>query len=368
MVAPGDPASTVRRALDSVAFACERRTGRFPRLPGVGLLSERAAAAGFTRRGPWSCGGAFRTMPTRDGWFGLSLARPADHELLPALTGSNGGHDPWEVVARWCAGMRADEAAERASLLGMAVCAVPEPANTAPRRGVVLTDGASREVAERPRVLDLTSLWAGPLCAHLLGLGGAVVTKVESARRPDGARLGSRSFFELLQRGHDSVVIDFEASAGRQRLRDLIEQSDVVLEASRPRAMRQLGILAEDYVSAGISWVSITARGRAHNRVGFGDDVAFGAGLHVVDGNEVLPCGDALADPLAGVVAAASAAEALLLPVARLIDVSMHDVAREAALRPTQPHRTERRGDQWWVETATGCHPVALPRVRRSPW
>lgn len=368
LVAPGDPASTVRRALDRIARASERRTGESPRLPGVGLLSERAAAAGFTRQGPWSCGGSFRTVPTSDGWFGLSLARPSDLELLPALTESDGGADPWEVVARWSAGVRSEDAADRAGLLGMAACAAPVAADPVPRPGVVCTDGASRCPVEAPRVLDLTSLWAGPLCAHLLSLGGARITKVESIRRPDGARSGPRSFFELLHHGHESVVLDFDTSAGRRRLRTLIEQSDLVLEASRPRALRQLGILAEDHVAAGISWVSISARGRTQNRVGFGDDVAVGAGLHIVHGDEVLPCADALADPLTGVVAAACAAEALLLPVAKLIDVSMHDVAREAALRPTEPHVTKRIGGRWWVETASGHHPVVRPSVRRASW
>lgn len=368
MVAPGDPASTVRRALVRIADACERRTGSSPRLPGVGLLSERAAAAGLTRRGSWSCGGAFRTVPTSDGWFGLSLARPSDLELLPALTESEAGADPWKAVARWSSGVRSEDAAERAALLGMAACAVPAVAGPRPRPGVVRTDGASRGAVEAPRVLDLTSLWAGPLCAHLLGLGGARVTKVESTRRPDGARSGSRSFFDLLHHDHDSVVLDFDSSVGRQQLHDLIQQSDLVLEASRPRALRQLGVVAEDYVAAGISWLSVTARGRRHNLVGFGDDVAVGAGLHIIDGDDVLTCADALADPLAGVVAAASAAEALLLPTAQLIDVSMHDIAREAALRPVEPHCTERRGDQWWVETASGRHPVVRPRARRSAW
>lgn len=367
MVAPGDPASTVRRALDRVAAACEQRTGQSPHLPDVGLLSERAAAAGLTRQGPWSCGGAFRTVPAKDGWFGLSLARPSDRELLPALTESHEGANPWDVVARWSAGLRSEDAVERAALLGMAACAVPGRADPTPRPAVVRTRGASRDPVEAPRVLDLTSLWAGPLCAHLLGLGGARITKVESARRPDGARFGPRPFFELLHHGHDSVVLDFDDSVDRRRLHDLIEQSDLVLEASRPRALRHLGINAEDYVAAGVSWLCLTARGRADDRVGFGDDVAVGAGLHIVHGDDVLPSADALADPLAGVVAAASAAEALLLPHAQLIDVSMHDVAREAALPPTEPHRTEWRGDQWWVETASGRYPVVGPRMR-SPW
>jgi hypothetical protein len=45
--------------------------------------------------------------------------------------------------------------------------------------------------------------------------------------------------------------------------------------------------------------------------VGFGDDVAASAGLVVADGGDLLPVGDALADPLAGTAAAVAAMGAL---------------------------------------------------------
>ncbi|GAB2869516.1 CoA transferase [Nocardioides pacificus] len=49
---------------------------------------------------------------------------------------------------------------------------------------------------------------AGPLCAHLLGLDGARVVKVESTTRPDGARRGPAAFFELLHAGHAQLTLD----------------------------------------------------------------------------------------------------------------------------------------------------------------
>jgi hypothetical protein len=362
--APGAPASFVRRALDRIETATSRRTGARPVLPDVKLLGERAAAAGLRRNGPWSCGGAFRAFRTTDGWFGLSLARQHDLELVPALTSTPGSASPWDAVASWSARVSSREAVDRANLLGLACCALP-PAGNAGRPGVQVGGGSSRSLPERPRVLDLTSLWAGPLCAHLLGLGGAHVTKVESIRRPDGARFGPASFFQVLHSGHDSVTLDFTAPEGLAILRELIENSDLVLEASRRRALLQLGIRAEEYVSAGICWLSITAKGRERNVIGFGDDVAAGAGLYLLDRDEILPCGDALADPLAGVAAAAAAAEALLEPTSCLLDLSMHDLASEAASGETEPHSVHRAGTQWWVECSTGRHLVADPIERR---
>src|SRR5581483_6493598 len=101
---------------------------------------------------------------------------------------------------------------------------------------------------------------------------------------------------------------------GREQLRRLIAQADVVIEASRPRALRQLGIDAEEAVASGTVWVSITAYGRAPGDdllIGFGDDVAAGAGLVARDDRGPLFAGDALADPLTGVQAASAAVTAL---------------------------------------------------------
>ncbi|MGH8940506.1 MAG: CoA transferase, partial [Actinomycetes bacterium] len=217
---------------------------------------------------------------------------------------------------------------------------------------------------EHPLVVDLTSLWAGPLCAHLLGRLGARVVKVESTTRPDGARLGPPAFFELLHAGHEAVRLDFASQ--RDQLRDLVASADLVLEASRPRAPRQLGLDAADIVAGGACGVSITARGRDSDAVGFGDDVAAAAGLVVRDRDDVLPAGDALADPLAGVAAAVAAQEALAGEEAQLIDVSMLHVAAEAAGGEGPEHQVVRRGDEWLVEYAGGAIPVASPRRRRA--
>jgi hypothetical protein len=54
-------------------------------LPGPCLLGERAALAGLSRQAPRSVGGAFRALRAADGWLGLSLVRPDDFDLLPAL-------------------------------------------------------------------------------------------------------------------------------------------------------------------------------------------------------------------------------------------------------------------------------------------
>lgn len=212
----------------------------------------------------------------------------------------------------------------------------------------------------------LTSLWAGPLCAHLLGLTGCTVVTVESLRRPDGARSGPAAFFDLLHGGHDSVVVDFGSADDLRRPGDLIGRAALAFESSRPRALRQLGIVAEGVVTRGTSWLSTTAHGRAHHQVGFGDDVATGAGLAVRDADELMPVGDAIADPLSGVVAAAAASQALLAPRAGLIDVSMDAVVRTVEPTWMPPRRVVERQGERWVEAEGGECVVAQPCARPS--
>ena len=368
--APGRPAALAGDELHALSDATRARTGTVPSLPGVSLLGERAAAAGLTRQGPWSCGRSFRAVATSDGWVGLSLARDADLALVPALVESEHVDEPWRAVASWAAGCSTVEAASRLELLGLPGSAVPlSRTGAGDRPPVVTTPGPRRaQVRDRPLVVDVTALWAGPRCAHLLGLAGADVVKVESTSRPDGARRGTRRFYDLLHGGHRAVAVDFRDPAGLAALLALLRRADLVLEASRPRALAQLGICGEELVAEGVSWLSITAAGRSSGRVGFGDDVAVGAGLFLQDAGDVLPCGDALADPLTGVVAARAAAQALLSPDATLVDVSMHDVCVQAGASGHVPagRVDQDRHDGWRVDTGEEWVAVAPPSARAA--
>ena len=122
--------------------------------------------------------------------------------------------------------------------------------------------------AARPRaagdtvVVDLSSLWAGPLCGALLAECGCRVVKVESTPRPDGARSGSAAFFDRMNARKRSVALDLRTRGGARVLQRLLENADVVIEASRPRALAQLGIDPLQLVASGPrAWVSITGHG-----------------------------------------------------------------------------------------------------------
>ena len=304
----------------------------------LALLGERAAIAGLRRRGPVSCGGASRLLPGPGGaWLAVSLARGDDVAAVPAWLGLDGPPPPddvWPTVAAAVAHSPPDRVVAAAATLGLPVSRVGEAAGGP---GVVarrLADGPA--VVGAPRVVDLSSLWAGPLCAHLLGLRGAQVVKVESVARPDGARRGPAGFFALLHGGQRAVALDLATAAGRAQLRALVAAADVAIEGSRPRALAQLGIDAESAAGPGPRvWVSITGHGRrgpGRDRVAFGDDAAAAGGL-VAWGSDGAPrfVADAVADPLAGLAAAGAATSALAAGGRWLLDVALARVAAAVA-------------------------------------
>ncbi|MCX4459582.1 CoA transferase [Streptomyces sp. NBC_01728] len=155
-----------------------------------------------------------------------------------------------------------------------------------------------------------------------MGEAGAGVVKVESTTRADGARHGSPAFYRWLHDGHESLVLDLASGAPAE----VVAGADVVIEASRPRALRRLGIRAEEFLAArpGRVWLSITGYGRDEDRIPFGDDAAVAGGLTGLDraGDPVF-LGDALADPVTGVFAAHAVARSLADGGGELLCLSM---------------------------------------------
>jgi hypothetical protein len=350
-----------------VAFA--EAMGRGPAVPelawtsAIELLRERSELTGWLPQGPISAGGSARLLPASDGWVAVSLPRLDDLDLLPAWLGvaplaPEDDRVPWDDLAAAIAERPAAWHAERAQELGLAVAVVPDPGAAAtadaqleargtvdPTRPYVRTAaGPSVAPGRTPEgllVVDLSSLWAGPTCARLLARAGARVVKVESTTRPDGARLGNRQFYRRLHEGHDERSIAFDTTEGRAELRELLATADVVIEGSRPRALTRLGIDPHQIVAdhPGSVWLAVTAHGRTGPRrqwVGFGDDAAAAGGLvrWEVDGTPAF-VGDAVADPLTGLVAAALVAGAVRDGGGVVIDVALREVARSAAVGAT---------------------------------
>jgi hypothetical protein len=330
---------------DGLVDGVERLGGAFAGVDALALLGERAALMGLWRRGAVSCGGSCHLFPSEDGWVAVSLPRAEDMEAVPAWLELDVA--PTTAPAVWTAVQAAlaerDPAAllGRAALLGLPVAALGEAASAPAVEAVALGPAPARDVAGA-LVVDLSALWAGPLCGDLLSGAGATVVKVESTTRPDGARRGPPAFFDVLNGRKRAVAFDFGAEAGGAALGRLVRRADVVIEASRPRALEQLGIVASEVVrqDGPQVWVSITGYGRQASdtvqRAGFGDDTAAAGGLVTWCDGAPLFCADAVADPVTGLTAAGACLEALAAGGRWLLDVSMAGVAAGLA-GPTLP-------------------------------
>jgi hypothetical protein len=376
LLAPGPLAACAVGALRALAALAPGAP--LPR-DGAALLGERAACSGARRRGRISAGGSCRLLPAADDWIALNLARAEDVAALPAWleTAPRPHESPWQHATRGVRARSARELAERGRWLGLPLAIAVPPVHPAPPW--MRSEKLGAPVTPRrggPRVLDLSGLWAGPLATSLLQACGARVWKLESHARPDGARQGPPAFFDLLNAGKASIALALDSERGREALRDLIANADIVVESARPRALAQLGIDVASELAAhpGLTWVSLTGYGRrdpAPGRVAFGDDAAVAAGLAEATGRDEgapLFCGDAIADPLTGLHAAVAALAAWLGGGGQLIDLSLRDVVAHALAfapdrgpRGSVEHTTEGptvvRGEGW-------CAAVAAPRAR----
>jgi crotonobetainyl-CoA:carnitine CoA-transferase CaiB-like acyl-CoA transferase len=349
------PASLVPAVVamgDELAALTERQ-GHAVELDTLALLAERAAFTGVTRQGRRSCGGAAELWRAADGWVAVSLPRPDDVELLPAWLGV---HDPDEAEAAVAARSAAEVVAAGAEL-GLAVASMGEVgvgAGPAVQLRAVRSATTLRPLADVV-VVDLSSLWAGPLAGHLLRLAGARVVKVESIGRPDGARRGPLAFFDLLHAGQESVALDLDDPTGAETLRRLVSSADVVIEASRPRALRHLGVGASAEAARGAVWLSITGYGRdgeGPGRTAFGDDAAVAGGLVGGPSSDPVFCADAIADPLSGLLGTIAVLACLSAGRSAVIDLAMSRVAAWCS-------RSGPMAGAWSV-------PVAPPRTRPS--
>lgn len=138
------------------------------------------------------------------------------------------------------------------------------------------------------RVVDFTSMIAGPYCTRLLADCGAEVLKVEE---PHGDHMRSRpplrdghsTYFGHLNAGKKSVALDLKSAEGREAAQDLVTASDVVVENFRPGVMKRLGL---DYATLSAAkpdlvYCSISGFGQTGPRAG---QPAYAPVIHAASG------------------------------------------------------------------------------------
>ncbi len=190
-------------------------------------------------------------------------------------------------------------------------------ASTAPTTSGIdpSTAGAKRAASGIGGVnlVDLTSMWAGPLCTELLGRAGAEVRKVSSAARPDG--LVGTPMYDELNAHKTAVELDPRHRAGRRGLDELLATADLLVTSLSLRALANLGLLPSQLCARHprLLTLAITAfEPDSPER----DWIAYGTGVHAVSGlgwlgDEPREPAYSYPDPLAGLQAASVAVDQL---------------------------------------------------------
>lgn len=125
------------------------------------------------------------------------------------------------------------------------------------------------------KVLDLAAVVSGPLTAALLGDQGAEVVKVERLsgdiqRHVGSQRNGFSGFFHVLNRGKRSIALDLGREEGKEIVRRLAKDADVVVQNFRPGVVNRLGIGYDDLSAEnpGLVYLSISGFGQTGPRAG----------------------------------------------------------------------------------------------------
>lgn len=168
------------------------------------------------------------------------------------------------------------------------------------------------------KVIDLSTVFAGPHCARYLADFGADVVKVE---RPSGdtvrnigwrASDGETLWWKLVNRGKRAVTLDLRKADDLQTLRKMLSVADVLIENLRPGKLEALGLIPDDLIAINPKLVitRLTGFGQTgpyRDRAGFATLAEAMSGFAAINGDPeggpLLPP-IALTDELAGLAAA----------------------------------------------------------------
>ncbi|WP_367046685.1 CaiB/BaiF CoA-transferase family protein [Streptomyces sp. Je 1-332] len=89
------------------------------------------------------------------------------------------------------------------------------------------------------RVVELAGIGPGPFAAMLLADLGADVVRVD---RPGGGGLAINPEYDVTNRNKRSVIVDLKAAGGADRVLDLADRADILIEGYRPGVAERLGV------------------------------------------------------------------------------------------------------------------------------
>lgn len=277
---------------------------------------------------------------------------------------------------------------------------IPEPARPLPLEGV--------------RVLDVSQVMAGPVCAMLLGDLGADVIKIEPPGAGDQTR-GAMGFklkgadslgFLNMNRNKRSVALNLKTQAGRDAFYALADGADILVENYRPGVTRKLGIDYETLAARNpqLVYASISGFGQTGpwaQRPGFDLMAQAMSGVMSVTGHPGMPPVKA-GVPVADIGCALFATYAILSAyigrqrsgLGQFIDASLFDAALAFSIwdvceywgtgvvpgpvgtsnKMSAPYQAVRSKDGWFVMGATNqrlwtrlCEAIGRPELLADP-
>lgn len=207
------------------------------------------------------------------------------------------------------------------------------------------------------RVLDLSTFWAGAYLTCYLGAYGAEIVKVESIQRPDGHRYSGTWSFEgdrWYERSAQwqgtnlnkrDVTLDLTSEQGRELVRRLAREADVVVENFSPRVIEQFGLDYESLIELNQEVILVRMPGFGlhgpwRDYVGWALNIEQTSGMSAVTGYaDGPPCNlQGPADPIvavhAGVALLAALQHRRRTGEGQLIEVAQIEVAACLAAEP----------------------------------
>ncbi|BAU82555.1 formyl-CoA transferase [Streptomyces laurentii] len=264
------------------------------------------------------------------------------------------------------------------------------------------------------RVLDLATLFAGPLAATLLGDFGADVVKIEHPRKPDPSRGhgpakdGVGLWWKVLGRNKRTMTLDLSTPGGRDTLLRLAAGADVIVENFRPGTLERWGLGWEELSAANPRLVLARVTGFGQfgpysHRPGFGTLAEAMSGFAALTGE---PDGPPTLPPfgLADSVAALATAYAVTTALAARTRTGRGQIVDLALIEPmlsvigphplwydqlgyvqprtgnrsrnNAPRNTYRTADGSWVAVSTSAQSIAervlrlvgRPELTDEPW
>lgn len=245
------------------------------------------------------------------------------------------------------------------------------------------------------RVLDLSTVLAGPNCARYLADFGADVVKIERPDTGDSLRNmawrdprdGTGLWWKIVNRNKRTVALDLKVDDDRSVLFTLIDDADVLIENFRPGTLERLGLGPDALLGRRPALVitRVTGFGQTGpyaNRPGFATIAEVMSGLSAISGEPggqpMLPA-IALTDEVTALVAAFATMVAVHSGVGQVVDVSLLESLFQlmgplislfqlgggmqerlgAGLPYTVPRGTYRCADGGWVGLSASADSVA---------